>query len=538
MQKTSRLAVLSFMLASGAAWFLLTRGDGPSLMPVFLGSVALITGIAALASIRRGKGVSRGRGFAVVAILLGGLVLVAGAGVLVGFVLQQVAFQNMGPRGGDPIREAADLRSANGMPDQAAAAFSSNLGIAVLDTSGQSVSKHRSTTVRAKFFSPEGGRASLAKAPSYDGLATIHLRGYSTLRLPKPSYTLHTVDSATNQIKVPLLGLAADEDWVLYAPFEDKSLIRDVLAYELARRTGHYAPRTRFVELFVRTSNRPLSMRDYVGVYVLIEKIKRGKERVNIAKLTPENRSEPEIRGGYILKRDHSEGRETGFHTPHGGPYFFVYPKADKIIPEQKRWIRQYLASFESALYGEDFANPQAGYAAYLDVDSFIDAYWLVELGKNVDGFRYSSFLTKDRDGKLKPEPPWDWNRSFGNANYYGGAQPRGWYSPHLRPNEISWYHRLRDDPTFARRCALRWTELRRDAFDPHKISGLVDELASQLSEAQARNFRRWPILDRQITCNAYVGHSYDAEVRWLKQWIEQRVTWIDSHVNAPPEPQ
>ncbi len=188
-----------------------------------------------------------------------------------------------------------------------------------------------------------------------------------------------------------------------------------------------------------------------------------------------------------------------------------------------------YLGAFEAALYGPGFADPVKGYAAYLDVDSFIDAHWLAELSKNVDAFRYSAHLVKDRLGKLKPEPPWDWNRSFGNANYYGGGQPHDWYWPYLRPNEISWYQRLSQDPKFRRRCADRWQELRRDVFDPRKLNARIDQLAAELNEAQARNFQRWPILGKQVTCNFFVGASFEEEVRWLKSWIVSRIAWIDS---------
>src|SRR6478609_1144731 len=307
MQKTSGLAIVSLGLAGLAAWYLFTTEDGPPLMGVLLGLIAFIVGLSASRSIRRSTPRLRGRGLAISGTLLGGAIAALSVAGFIGFVLRQVAFQDA-PRNGawDPERGAEDLRGGNPMPNNTAAQFTSNLPIAILDTRGQGMAKHRSTVVHARFFVPQGGRASVAGTQSYDGLATIHLRGYSTLRLPKVSYTMHTVDSATNQTKVALLGLPAEEDWVLYAPFEDKTMIRDVLAYELARRSGHYAPRTRYFELFIRNSDRPLSMKDYVGVYVLIEKIKRGKERVNIAKLTPENRSEPEITGGYIVKRDHA----------------------------------------------------------------------------------------------------------------------------------------------------------------------------------------------------------------------------------------
>ena len=330
-----------------------------------------------------------------------------------------------------------------------------------------------------------------------------------------------------------LLGLPKEEDWVLYAPFEDKTMIRDVLAFQLANKMGRYAPRTRYVELFMSRSAQGVSIRDYAGVYVLMEKIKRGENRVNIAKLKPEDRTEPEITGGYIVKRDHDERNETRFRTEYGGPYFFVYPKGDQVTSQQKSYLRNYFNSFESALYGSDFKDPKTGYAAYLDVDSFIDAHWLVEMSKNVDGFRYSTFLTKDRGGKLKSGPPWDWNRSFGNANYYNGDKVNGWYWAKLRPHEISWYRRLREDPDFEERCVARWFELRRNVFDPKKINATIDQLAAQLEEAQQRNFKRWPILGQQVTCNSYVGDSYEDEIRWLKDWVTGRIAWIDKQMYA-----
>jgi hypothetical protein len=418
------------------------------------------------------------------------------------------------------------------MPDESATNFTSNLPIIVLHTDGHYISKEDQTVAKAEFFelAQTTHRADLNSTPEFQGNLGLHLRGSSTMNLPKHSYTVHTLDQSGNQSKVKLFGLPADEDWVLYAPFEDKTMIRDVLAYQLASKMGHYAPRTRYVELFMNGPH-PLSMRDYMGVYVLMEKIKRGPDRVKIAKLKPEDRSEPEITGGYIVKRDHGERPGGRFETSHGGPYFYVYPNAKQINREQKTWLKKYFNSFEEALYGDDFKNPKTGYAAFLDVDYFIDEYWLIEVSKNVDGFRYSSFITKDRGGKIQTGPPWDWNRSFGNANYYGGQRTSDWYSSRLRENEISYYQRLKEDPAFMKRRAKRWHQLRGDILDPEKINATIDALASQLEEAQARNFKRWPILGEHLSCNYYVGETYDDEVQWLKKWITNRIAWIDGQV-------
>ncbi len=533
-KKRSKLAIASLVLGLAGAWSGLTRAGQPPVLSILLGLASVASGVLASWSIRRSRGSIRGIGMAVSGAGLGAVVTLVSFLVVRAMVLQQFGQQRGWQQDQDQLRRVERAVSRNRMPDQGAASFTSNLPIVLLQTAGPSISSETPTVADAQFFDTGGGRASLGAKPDYGGWVTIHRRGHSSLYLPKSSYTFHTVDRQSKQIKVALLGLPREEDWVLYAPFEDKTLIRDVLAYELARRMGHYAPRTRFVELFLKTSNRPVSMRDYAGVYVLMEKIKRGPDRVNIAKLEPTHEAEPEITGGYIIKRDHGDRPEDRFRTTRGGPYFYVYPKAEDITARQKAWLTQYFHAFESALSGPDFADPQTGYAAYLEVDSFIDAHWLIEASKNVDGFRYSAFLTKDRGGKLKLEPPWDWNRSFGNANYYDGWQTHGWYWTHLRPQEISWYRRLQEDPDFAQRCQARWLRLREDVFDPKRIRKRIDELAALLDEAQKRNYQRWPVLGLQVTCNFYVGPSYEAEVRWLNDWMERRIAWIDSQVGGP----
>jgi len=190
------------------------------------------------------------------------------------------------------------------------------------------------------------------------------------------------------------LGFPKESAWVLYAPYPDKTLMRDVLAYELSREMGHYAPRTQFVEVFLSRSGRKLTRRNYVGVYVFEEKIKRDPNRVNIAKLTPADDKEPEITGGYIFKKDHEDhGEAGGFSTRRGQHFFYVEPNAEELTPQQRRWLKGYLDQFERVLYGADFADPERGYAAYIDVGTFIDFHWIVELSKNIDGIRLSDYL-------------------------------------------------------------------------------------------------------------------------------------------------
>ena len=531
-KRRSGLSVASLVLGIVGMLWVMTGAPVLRLFAVPLGLVALVLGCVASWRIGR-RPEKSGGGMAGAGAVLG--VVSSLLGVL---LLYNMAAQTRHQPWPQQQRRypVERVEYAAAMRNEPAGNFTSNLPIIILETEGEHISHEDRTRVRASFYDTKEGRASVASKPDYDGYGTINQRGHSTRDCPKQSYTFHVTDERGTQVKAPLLGMAAEEDWVLYAPFEDKSLMRDVLAYELARRSGQYAPRTRYVELFLKMRSRgdgKISMRHYMGVYVLMEKIKRGKERVNIAKLGPEDNEEPKISGGYIVKRDHSEGGGGRFRVGNGGPYFYVYPKSRDITAKQKSWIRNYFQDFEQALYGDRFTDPQNGYAAYLDVDAFLDAHWLIELSKNVDGFRYSSFLTKDRGQKLKPGPAWDWNRAWGNANYYGGGSTRGWYWSVLRPNEISWHQRLREDPAYVERAAKHWKELRQGAFDPKKISATIDEIAALLEEAQKRNFQRWPILGEQVASNYYVGQSYREEVEWLKKWIESRIKWIDGQVEA-----
>ena len=419
--------------------------------------------------------------------------------------------------------------------DDTAANFTSNLPVLILNPFGQYLSANSKSMVSVRFIDTVKGRSSLVGTADYDGRASVNIRGFSTLRQPKNSLTIRLKDENEDKVKAPLLGLPKESDWVLYAPYSDKTLMRDVLAYELSNKMGRYAPRTRFVEVYIDRSGGRLGQRDYMGLYVLVEKIKKSKNRVNIADLDGSATSEPEISGGYIFKRDHSERWEQSFHTGHGNHFYFVDPEPAELSREQMTWLQHYMNRFEQALYGSEFRDAKRGYAAYLDVDSFIDQHWLIEMSKNIDGFRYSAFLHKDRGGKLQMGPAWDWNLSFGNADYHDGSDPTGWYTQLLRDTEICWFRRLSEDPDFEQRAIDRWGDLRRTVFATGTILKRVDEMAALLQEGQARNFNRWRILGRRVNPNDFVGNTYAEEINWMKQWIQKRLTWIDNQFLPAP---
>lgn len=400
-------------------------------------------------------------------------------------------------------------------------AFDSTLPLIVIDTFGRPIPHLTKVPGSFQIFEPAGEEISVTGKATWQGRVEINRRGNTSRQFPKHSFTLKLVNENGRPSKASLAGLPEDSDWVLYAPYFDRTQLRDVLAYELSNAIGRYAPRTRFVEVFVAGTAGRMGNRDYVGVYVLEEKIKRGRNRVNLDEAQIGETS-GEISGGYLFKMDHVDPGEVGFRTARGLHFLYVHPKERNITGEQRTRLVNDLNQFERTLHGRNFADPNEGYAKFLDVDAFIDHFWLVEMSKNVDGFRFSAFLHLSPGGKLKMGPIWDWDQSFGNANFYGGDSPEGWYWPHIRETEIDWFDRLRKDPQFQQRYIKRWFELRRGPFGTAQLLRRIDALVASLGEAQQRNSDRWP-----------TRRDYPDYIRQMKRWIQQRVDWID-HELAP----
>src|SRR5206468_10799907 len=194
--------------------------------------------------------------------------------------------------------------------------------------------------------------------------------------------------------------------------------------------------------------------------------------------------------------------------------------KATHITAAQRAGLTNHVNRLEQLLAGADFRNPTNGYASMIDVDSFIDQHIIVEATKNIDGFRFSTFFSKDRGGKIRMEPIWDWNLSLGNARGKQGDLTEHWYWPQLDDEQYSWFRRLFEDPDFAQRYVDRWAQLRTNLFATANLLRRIDGLAEQLKEAQARNFGRWEIMGVDIVPNYFVGNSYGEEVDWMKDWI------------------
>lgn len=385
---------------------------------------------------------------------------------------------------------------------------------------------------------------------SYEGPIGIEIRGASSQLFPKKSYGFETRDANNDDLDVSLLGYPEEEDWIFYGPYSDKSLMRNMLIYDLSRDINMYASRTKFVELTINSSNQ--------GVYVFMEKLKRDSNRIDINKLSDDENTGEDVTGGYILKIDKTAGSNLGdgynslnsFTSTYVPPnatsnqkihFLYDYPDAEDITPEQRTYISTYVTDFEDALAADTFADPTMGYQSFIDTNSFIDFFLLNELSNNVDGYRLSTFMHKDKNGKLKMGPIWDFNLAFGNADYCGGGETNVWaYRFNERCSDDFWqipfwWNRLLEDPVFVEQLKNRWNSLRGSVFSDGFVQAKIDGYIDTLSKAGSidANFMKWPILGTYVWPNNFVGTSYFEEKNYLKDWISDRLTWLDSNINS-----
>ncbi len=386
------------------------------------------------------------------------------------------------------------------------------------------------------------GRARLAGPTTLHTRVDADIRGSSSADFPQKMYGVELRTEWNGNRDEDLLGMPADHNWILYAPYGEKTLMRNVLAYQLSENMGRWAPRTRFVELFLHSGTGSVNQSHYAGVYVLVERVKWGEHRVDITQLTPNDTSEPDITGGFIIRKDRLNIGESGFRPVSGHQMAYYRPSEAELTTSQKNYIRNYVNQFENALYGVNYRDPGAGYAAYIETNSFIDHFLITEYLKEIDGYRLSTFLHKDRGGKLVMGPVWDFNLSAGNAEYVNGGSPYGWYHIDLQNGCYedcgirNWYTRLLTDPDFVQKMRYRWWELRQRVFSPEAINGMISNYAQEVAEAQVRHYQKWPIMGVKTWQNYYVGPTYDSEVVWMRNWLMTRMTWMDAQMGTPPE--
>ena len=342
------------------------------------------------------------------------------------------------------------------------------------------------------------------KAPKSE-ITHLTIRGRGNISwtdMPKNSYKID-FSKKTN-----LLGMPHDKDWALIANYADKTLIRNFLMYRLSIKLGsYYAPRCEFVELYLN--------REYLGVYLLSETIKKGTNRINI----PKNET------SYIVEFDgkYRKGEQVFFSSAlrKGKAFKIHYPK--NISQKSLDSIQNHIENFELFLKNIK-SNSRNNLESWIDVQECIKYYWLQEFSKNPDTGIFDKFFTSvyfsyiDND-KIKMGPVWDFDLAFGNHPYDSISSTSKW---HIRRD---WYQPLFKDTEFQKDVKAYW-EINHTIFE--SVLDSIDFYKNYLKAASKNNFKRWNILGNKGQWLLKKYSSYDEAIDDLKNWTRERLDWIN----------
>ncbi len=358
---------------------------------------------------------------------------------------------------------------------------------------------------------------------NYNGRISIEIRGSTSQVTDKKGYGFTTLlaDNLSNN-NISLLGMPKENDWILNGLAFDPSFIRDYLSYNLSSQMGNYAPRTQFCELVING--------DYRGLYVLQEKIKVDGNRVDISDLLPTATSAPSITGGYIVKSDKTTGGDpvAWQMISNAGGVDFIYdtPESDEMINPQKNYIKnQFLnLGIQAGFNNTSISN---GFPSIIDIPSFVDFMLSNELASNADAYQFSTYFHKDKGGKLRAGPVWDFNLTYGNDLFqwgYDRSKYDVWQFSNGDNEGAKFWTDLFNNPTFRCYFTKRWNQLTQ-AGQPLKHNNLVayiDAIVAQISEAVVREHLRWGTIP-----------DHALEIENMKLFLYNRINWINGQLGS-----
>ncbi len=435
---------------------------------------------------------------------------------------------------------------------------STNLPIVWL-TVDSTVQQDQRITARMKILHNGDGQINYADTVAhpgqhidYDGYIALRYRGRSSYTYSsKKPYSLRPLNKPLEQggswVKVSLLGMGKDNNWALLAPYADKSMIRDMLAFEISRPWMEYTPQGRYCELIYNGT--------YYGVFILSEVVSKGRYRLHLDDPGEEG---DEITGGYMMEVERNDDVEEVYRsrrhpvlsdgTPITTSYiYFQYkiPDYEDLTIAQRFYIQQSINSMETALAFDRYRDQETGECTLIDEMSFIDYQLAMEIGHNVDGYRLSGKFFKRRDSQ---DPRfkmvvWDMNLAYGNANYHDGWRTDTWIyqmNDLLHANASAstnmvpfWWYTLNNDDTYVARLKQRWAQYRTSNLTIDSLYHTIDSLTSVITigGAEQRNYMAYPIWGKYVWPNYYIARNYNDEIAYLKRWLRHRIKWMDQQL-------
>jgi hypothetical protein len=331
-------------------------------------------------------------------------------------------------------------------------------------------------------------------------------RGNSSWKFPKKPFRLKFDE------KISLLDMHKDKSWVLIPNYNDKSMLRNSLAFYMSSISNlDYTPEYHFVELIFNGQ--------YYGTYQLCEKVKISNHRVAVGD------------DGFLVEIDSrapSEADSRYFGVPYLENVVNIKDPEVEYGDENYRYAKDFVVKAAEALYGNNFANQTTGWQAYMDMDSFVDWYLIQEIGKNLDGnFDTSCYMHFARGGKLKMGPIWDMDVAYGNMSQ---ANQTCYYPEGFHIKYVQWFARLFRDPAFVRRVKERFNYFYRRQND---ILANINADAQYLKYSAQENNNVWHVLNVKTWPNFNIWGSYQNEVQELKTWFVTRMEWLKTQFDA-----
>lgn len=418
----------------------------------------------------------------------------------------------------------------------------SDLPIVVINTNGQAIGYDIKTVVdMGIIYNGAGNRNHLVDPYNeYNGKIGIEYRGNYSLSLPQKPYSIELIDVLGNSIDSSILGMPAENDWLLLANYNDKSFARNVIPFELFDSLGHYGVRSKHVDVVLDG--------EYQGIYLLAEKIKRDSNRVDVAKLDSTEISGNNLTGGYIFKVDYWDNTNSwqSNYSPIGFPgldvhFVYYYPKPEDIQLEQQTYIQNFVDEFETVLYSPSFDDPNFGYRKYISTTSFIDYFIVNEVARNGDGYKKSRFFSKDKDNldgtikKLKAGPVWDFDWAL--KDMWAGSEDGSQFMYNAiggqDVNAPGWYIRLLQDTVFANEVRCRYEDFRRNILSLPYLHAKVDSIAAVVMESQEWHYLTWGHLSSATGTPEVQAPpaTFAEEVQRLKDWFTRRIEWLDANM-------
>jgi hypothetical protein len=377
-------------------------------------------------------------------------------------------------------------------------------------------------------FRPDGSRNYITDQNNpdylnYNGRIGIEIRGSSSQSLPKNPYGITTLnnDNVTNN-NVSILGMPEENDWVLNSIAYDPSLIRNYLSYDLSRSIGNYAARGEFCEVVING--------DYKGLYIFMEKLKIDDDRINIVKMTNTDNTVPGLTGGYVTKADKTTGGDPVAWSmqSYSGTTSYMHdsPKPNEITTLQNNYIRNQFTLLQNAATAQN-ASITNGYPSIIDVPSFIDYILISELASNADSYQYSTYFHKDRNGKLRAGPIWDFDLTYGNDLFqwgYDRSHTDVWQFDNWDNTGSKFWKDLYNNPTFQCYLTKRWKELTATnrPLNYFVVAEKMEQFSKLTSEAMVRENKRWGTIPNQ-----------SGEIAKMKEWIQARINWLNTRLTS-----